>query len=59
MIRNSADKLIDAAKAFGDHKHTGSGSSDILWDLKLQELKDALKQYEKDRRLSWWRRIFE
>lgn len=59
MRDNPADKLIQAAKKFADHPHSGTTLSGMAWRLKLEDLKDAIKAYDREMHISWWRRIFE
>ena len=44
-----AEALQKAARELADFNHDSSGSSDMYWDMLVDRLKVALRQYERTR----------
>jgi hypothetical protein len=41
------EEILIAAKALVEHKHNGSDASDMYWDCLLDDLREAIKVYDK------------
>lgn len=52
--QGSPELIIEKAKALINHNHTGSSLSDLVWDMRLDDLRSSIKEYDKIYGSKWY-----